>query len=291
MPMATFHFISEYITNLANIFTNFQLKNVETIPMISASVKPVRIAPRTGHQAYNKPTTKFGNEKPRCGLCTYKNFKNRHWPFSFACGVKKLSSSQIIQLLSKSNSCPTCGISHPPCGNCASTFPNGATKICKRCCLHDGMPLNRAASKHNDETSSATVSKVGSDKSIPMVENMMVDLTYLDIQYDTGCQLSLINLTALKLLPSSCYTLGKTTQINLLAFDRMGKTHTATEVVLHLSGFSLKMIAVDRNLSSGSIYSFPTPIGGKDEQELTSHPILVTLFCWVEITMTITRLK
>ena len=97
------------------------------------------------------------------------------------------------------------------------------------------MPLNRAASKHNDETSSATVSKVGSDKSIPMVENMMVDLTYLDIQYDTGCQLSLVNLTALKLLPTNCFS---TTQINLLAYNGV---HTATEVVLHLDNLALKM--------------------------------------------------
>ena len=102
--------------------------------------------------------------------------------------------------------------------------------------LHNRIPLNNAACKHKDKTPSATVSKVGSDKPIPMVETVMVNSVYLDIQYDTGCQPSLVNVTALKLLPMNCYTLGKT-QINLLAFGGMGKVHIATEVVLHLNNF------------------------------------------------------
>ena len=63
----------------------------------------------------------------------------------------------------------------------------------------------------------------------------------------------------MKLLPTNCYTLGKTAQDNLLALDGMGKVHTATDVVLNLNNFIQKMSAVDTNLSSGSAYSFPTP--------------------------------
>ena len=165
----------------------------------------------------------------------HKHFENRLWQFSFECGVKRLFSSQIIQLLSKSGSCPRCGTSHPSRGTCDSTFSNGSTKICRKGCLHDGIPLNHAACKHNSKTPSTTISKLGSDKSIPMVETVMVNSAYLDIQYDTGCQLSLVNLTALKLLPTNCFS---TTQINLLAYNGV---HTATEVVLHLDNLALKM--------------------------------------------------
>ena len=181
------------------------------------------------------------------------------WPFSYQCGVKKLSSSQIIQILSQSGSCPTCETSHPPSGTCLSTFRNGSTKACKKGCLHDGIPLNRVTCKDHNKTPSTTISKVGSDKCIPMVETVMVNSAPLDIQYDTGCQLSLINLSALKLLLKNSYTLGNTAQINLLAYDGMGKTLTATEVVLHLDKLALKKIPVDTILSSGSAFTFPTP--------------------------------
>ena len=62
----------------------------------------------------------------------------------------------------------------------------------------------------------------------------------LDIQYDTGFQLSLIKMSALKLLPKNSYTLGNTAQINLLAYKGTAKIKTATEVVLYLNNFALK---------------------------------------------------
>ena len=59
---------------------------------------------------------------------------------------------------------------------------------------------------HSNQTPTITVSKVGTDKSIPLVENIPVGNFSLGIQYDTGCQLSLISQSALQTLPTSMYS-------------------------------------------------------------------------------------
>ena len=46
---------------------------------------------------------------------------------------------------------------------------------------------------HSNHTPTVSVSKVGSNKSIPLVENIPVGAVSLGIQYYTGCQLSLIS--------------------------------------------------------------------------------------------------
>ena len=81
----------------------------------------------------------------------------------------------------------------------------------------------------------------------------------LDVQYDTGCQLSLITTSALKLLPKTSYSLGSSSMMNLLAYNRTGELLPATEVKLNLGDRIVKVIAVNTNLNCGSAYSFPTP--------------------------------
>ena len=53
-----------------------------------------------------------------------------------------------------------------------------------------------------------TVAKVKVNKSVPIVEDIQVDKVTLGVQYDTGCQLSIISKSALSALPPSMYSLG-----------------------------------------------------------------------------------
>ena len=157
------------------------------------------------------------------------------------------------------NACLTCGFQHSSNADCQSTFPYGSPKACRKGCLHDGVPVNLAICKHNDESLSLTVSKVGSNKTIPMMDILTVKSVQLDVQYDTGCQISLITTSALKLLPRSSYTLGSSNLINLLAYNGTSEILPATEVKLFLGNQVLKLTAIDSNLDSGFFYSFPTP--------------------------------
>ena len=80
----------------------------------------------------------------------------------------------------------------------------------------------------------------------------------LNVLYDTGCQVSLITTSALKLLPQSSYSLGSSNMINLLAYNGTSEILPATEVKLFLGNQVLKLTAIDSNLDSGYTYSFPT---------------------------------
>ena len=57
-------------------------------------------------------------------------------------------------------------------------------------CLHTEYPLHHAACKHNNQAPSFT--KLGSNKSIPLVESIDIDSSSLCIQYYLGSQMSLI---------------------------------------------------------------------------------------------------
>ena len=106
---------------------------------------------------------------------------------------------------------------------------------------------------------SVTISKVGSDKAIPMMDILMIKSIPLDVQYDTGSQISLITRSALKLLPRTSYSLGNSNMIKLLAYNGTTELLPATEVKLNLGNRVIKLIAVDSNLNCGSAFSFPTP--------------------------------
>ena len=92
-----------------------------------------------------------------------------------------------------------------------------------------------------------------------MMDTLTVGSTKINVQYDTGCQISLITTSALKLLPRSSYSLGSSNMINLLAYNGTSEILPATEVKLFLANQVLKLTAIDSNLDSGSSYSFPTP--------------------------------
>ena len=97
------------------------------------------------------------------------------------------------------------------------------------------------------------VSKVSSDKSIPMVETLVINSIPLELQYDT--QLSFITSSATQLLPKDSYSLGNSSMINLLAYKGEGKLLPAIKVKLYLNNHTVKMIGVDTNLNSVTSHS------------------------------------
>ena len=74
--------------------------------------------------------------------------------------------------------------------------------------MHGGSPVHHRACMHNNQAPFITVAKVGMNKSVALVEDIQVGKITLGIQYDTGCQLSIISRSTLSILPPSMYSLG-----------------------------------------------------------------------------------
>ena len=109
------------------------------------------------------------------------------------CGDKKLRSAEILQILAASRSFPSCGGSHMSLDyQCKLIFRDGSSKGCSKGCKHNGYPVHKDACKHSDQAPSVTVSKVSSDRSVPLVETLKIYSEVIGIQYDPGCQLSLV---------------------------------------------------------------------------------------------------
>ena len=146
-----------------------------------------------------------------------------HYPLSSNCGVRKLCSEDIIKTLDDARVCVSCGCRHHVCYQCKTTFTDSKSKMCSKNCTHNGLPLNSNACKHTDKGANVSVSKVGSDRSIPLVENLIFGFLLLGIQYDTGCQLSLISKSTLLSIPASMYSLGNSNRVRVLTYTEEGR--------------------------------------------------------------------
>ena len=78
------------------------------------------------------------------------------------------------------------------------------------------FPVNPAACKHNDKVQSVSVSKVVSDRSIPLVENFPLCALTMEIQYDTGCQLNFISKSVLQTILTSMYSGGTSSRVKVM---------------------------------------------------------------------------
>ena len=82
----------------------------------------------------------------------------------------------------------------------------------------------------------------------------------LGIQYNTGCQLSLISRSAHSTIPQSMYTLRTSSKVKILTYAGKGKVVLTTEVKLRLQGKTLKLSTIkeDSNNVSGLFFSIPS---------------------------------
>ena len=83
---------------------------------------------------------------------------------------------------------------------------------------------------HSNQAPFIFVSKVSTEKSVPLVETILLGNTPIGIQYDTGCQLSLISKSALSTIPQSMYSLGSSSQVKIMTYAGEGKVNTMKEI-------------------------------------------------------------
>ena len=126
-------------------------------------------------------------------------------------------------------------------------------------CKLNGIPVHKRACKHSDRTHSVYMSKVVSDRSIPLVENVPLGALTLGIQYDAGCQLSLISRSVLKTILTSMYSQGTSSRVRVMTYAGKGKVILTTEIKLRLNGKTLKLASIKEDINNGSGFSFPTP--------------------------------
>ena len=183
-----FNFISKDLSKETKTFNNYPMDNEEEIPAVKVEVRPVR-AQQNG---FNSGTSRNSFQRKPCSSCSSKGFDDCHYPLGRYCGITKLSSKEILQVMKRVNACFTCGFQHSSNADCNSTFPNGSPKACRKGCLHDGVPVNLAICKH-------MISRRPSPS--PRWYILTIKSIQLDVQYDMGCQINLITTSALKLLP------------------------------------------------------------------------------------------
>ena len=93
--------------------------------------------------------------------------------------------------------------------------------------------------------------------SIPLVENIPMGVLNLGIQYDTGCQLSLISQSnqLSTALPTSMYSQGTSSRVRVMTYPGEGKIILTTEVKLKLHGktlrLSMDLVSLSQPLPSG----------------------------------------
>ena len=250
---AVFKFLNQYVENLNNSYTaNPMLFDVSLSPMNVGMKQVCYEVPKK--QERNSYMPAWNNQdRPRrpCPLCSIKGFEWYHYPLNWKCGVKKLSSTEIIKTVDDARVCHNCCRNHQIDFHCKPTFWDGTSRVCTKKCSHNGHPLNRFACKHNKEAPTVSVSKVWSDRSIPLVENITLGCLSLGIQYDTGCQLSHISRSVLRTLPSSIYSQGNSTRVRVLSYTGEGKVNLTTEIKLKIFGQVLKLSAIEEDLNNG----------------------------------------
>ena len=76
-----------------------------------------------------------------------------------------------------------------------------------------------------------------------------------EIQYNNGCQISLISQSALQTLPPSMYYRGTSFKVKVMTYEEEGKIILTTEIKLKLHGKILKLLAIEEDLNNGSGFS------------------------------------
>ena len=112
---------------------------------------------------------------------------------------------------------------------------------------------------HNNQAHFVTIPKVSANQSVPLVETLNLGGTKIGIQYDTGCQLSLISRSALSTIPQYMYALGPSYKMKVLTYSGKARVILTTEVKLKLLGKTLRLAMIEDDLNNGSGFSLSVP--------------------------------
>ena len=114
---ATFQFISQFVSKVEqNYRANPSLFDLDFLPL-NLGIKPVLYGTPGGqHQTSHRPSPKTNHQQLTrpCVLCSAQGFESNHFANNFACEVAKLSSPDILKLISSSKVCPSCSYLHNP---------------------------------------------------------------------------------------------------------------------------------------------------------------------------------
>ena len=107
-------------------------------------------------------------------MCTILGFEDNHFSLTRSCGAGKLSSPEILKLIANNHLCFTCTQAHGKGYRCKTTFFNGAPKVCPKGCSEKGIPVHRHACMHSNQALFVSVSKVSTNKSVPLLETILL---------------------------------------------------------------------------------------------------------------------
>ena len=259
-PPATFFFLATFVEKLEkNYRSTPYLYDLDLNPS-SVGINVVRQEASKPKPQPPRPADPPRNFPPKpCAMCSIMGFENNHFSLTRNCGVGKLGSPEILKLIAENNLCFLCTLAHGKSFKCKPTYFNGISKACPKGCMERGTPVHRRACMHSNQAPFVSVSKVSADKSVPLVETMLLGNSPIGIQYDTGCQLSLISKSALSTIPRSMYSLGNSSQVKIMTYAGEGKIVLTTTVKLRIQGKTLKLSTIEENLNNGSAFSFSIP--------------------------------
>ena len=106
------------------------------------------------------------------------------------------------------------------------------------------------------------------------METVNIGSVPIGIQYDTGCQMSLISKFVLQQLPEESYSVGRSVRLQVLTYAREGQIISTTSVKLNLNGFQLKLFAIEADLNNSSAFISQLRRNGGRAQEVLPHPTL-----------------
>ena len=74
------------------------------------------------------------------------------------------------------------------------------------------------------------------ERSIPLIETVHIGDVPIGIQYDTGCQMSMISNSVLLQIPENMYSIGNSVNLRVLTYTGEGQTISTTSIRLNLNG-------------------------------------------------------
>ena len=181
-PPIKFTFLAQLVCKIEkNYLANPSLYDLDSVPSSIGVKLTIHEPPNSKSKPQHSASTPSATPRHPCFLCTVKGFQADHFALSKLCGVGKLSAPDILKLITDNHLCPSCTLNHDANYKCRTTYPDGRFKVCTKGCL----PVHFRACMHSNQAPYVTVSKVSMNKSVPLVEDILVDKITMGIQYDT----------------------------------------------------------------------------------------------------------
>ena len=108
-PPAKFLFLAQYVNKIEKHFqSNPSLYNLD-FSLANVGIKAVRYEASNAKPKHPRLPSGKNPIPPKrpCPLCTAKGFQSVHYPLNPNCGASKLSSPEILKIISDSKVCPS----------------------------------------------------------------------------------------------------------------------------------------------------------------------------------------